>query len=51
MARSLFMLAGILAVVSVPAFAGIVATPEPKLGILTAVSVGAIVLIARKIKK
>ena len=51
MARLLFTLAGILAVVSVPAFAGPTVAPEPKLGILTAISVGAIVLIARKIKK
>jgi hypothetical protein len=51
MGRSLFMLAGILAVVSVPVFAGVAVTPEPKLGILTAVGVGALVLIARKVKK
>ncbi len=51
MGRSLFMLAGVLAVSCVPAFAGLVVTPEPKLGILTAVGVGAIVLIAKKVKK
>ena len=49
MVRSLFMLTGILAVVSIPAFAGLVVTPEPKLG-STAVSVGAIVLIAEKLR-
>ena len=51
MGRSLFMLAGILAAICVPALAGPTVAPEPKLGILTAVSVGAIVLIARKVKK
>ena len=50
MGRSLFMLAGVLAVSCVPAFAGSVATPEPNLGILTAVGVGAIVLVAKKVK-
>jgi hypothetical protein len=33
------------------AFAGVAVTPEPKLGILTALGVGAVVLVARKVKK
>ena len=49
--RSFLIVAGILAVASVPAFAGIVVTPEPKLGILTVLGVGAVVLVASKLKK
>lgn len=33
------------------AFAGFVVTPEPKLGILTVLGVGAVVLAANKLKK
>jgi hypothetical protein len=53
--RSLFCLT-CLAVACVPAFAGptclppIAVTPEPSLGIVMAVGVGAVVLIARKMK-
>jgi hypothetical protein len=52
--RSLLCLA-CLAVACVPAFAGapcipVAVTPEPSLAIFTAAGVGAIVLIARKMK-
>jgi hypothetical protein len=49
--RAVFVLTGVLAVVCVPAFAGFVATPEPKLGILTAIGLGGVVLVANKLKK
>ena len=51
MSRSLFVLTGLLAAACVPAFAGLVVTPEPKLGLLTALGVGAVVLVANKLKK
>ncbi len=46
--RSLARFAALLAVACVPVFAGIkTVTPEPSLVILTAVGVGAVVVIAR----
>ena len=46
--NSVLRFATIFIAASVPLFAGITVTPEPSLVVLTAVGVGAIVLIARK---
>jgi hypothetical protein len=49
--RSLICLATCIAAACVPAFAGINAvTPEPRLGILVVLGVGAAVLAVRKLK-
>jgi hypothetical protein len=50
--RSLLLAAGLFALASIPAFAGVYAeTPEPKLGFLAVLGVGAVVLAANKLKK
>ena len=49
--RSFLLVASVLALASVPAFAGLVVTPEPKMGIFTVVGVGAVALVAHKLKK
>ena len=52
--RSFFFLTGLLAAACVPVFAvncTIAVTPEPSLGILVALGVGAVVVAARKVKR
>ena len=52
--RSFFFLTGLLAAACVPVLAvncTIAVTPEPSLGILVALGVGAVVVAARKVKR
>jgi len=49
--RTVLLVAGVLTLATVPAFAGLVVTPEPKMGIFTVVGVRAVALVAHKLKK